>query len=397
MLKQQDYIVNYEEGRCRMHSEFFCGQVQLLLKRCRVLKKDLESLKTLPAELNFHLNSVVTELERLEYDIKKLIDDPNFGDSFLLKNQINSYRRCAEELSILETSKITLLYHFNEKDYYFYKFAKLFCENIRYSGEPPLVSAHSSDYFSALPTDNIINIPLCEDNFLLAIPDFVHELGHLFYDCNENDILKPFTKKLRQYIKEQRDNLKNKAASKSYNNYFKLLEQTWLQEYVVEFSCDIFATYLVGSAYGWSHLRLVLQCETEIYQPSFGEEGTHPADEARMRGILITLKELGETGQIEKISQQWEEFKSIMVSSPDGEYDFCYPDDILHTLSQQVIAVCKKIGLIPYHQQENSNENLPSLMQKAWQQFHDNPTDYVEWEAQAVEKLKLLLLPNASS
>ena len=233
---------------------------------------------------------------------------------------------------------------------------------------------------------------MCEDNFLLAIPDFVHELGHLFYNCYENEIFKPFVKNLRQYIKEQQESLKNKTASKSYHNYFKLLEQTWLQEYIIEFSCDIFATYLVGSAFGWSHLRLVLESETEIYYPSFGQQGTHPADEARMRAILLTLKELGETEQVEKISQQWEQFKSIIAGLPGGEYEYCYPDEILGKLVQQVIAVCEQIGLVPYHKQPNSNDNLPSLMQQAWQQFHDNPIRYAEWETRTVEQLRTLLL-----
>ncbi len=391
MLRLQNYIGSYEEGRLEMTSQFFCGQIRLLLKRCHLLRKHLQSLKDIPKELNLHLNKVDSELEKLVYDIKKLIDDPDLGVSYLLKNQINSYRRYAENVNILETFKITLLDNFNHKDYYFYKFSKLFCHNVKYLGEPPLVSAHSLEYFWTLPTENIIYVPLCEDNFLLGIPDFVHEVGHLFYDCFENEILQPFTKVLRSYIKQQRENLKNKAASKSYPKYFKLLEQTWLQEYIIEFSCDIFATYLVGSAYGWSHLRLVLVSEREIYYPSFGDEGTHPADEARMKAILLTLKQLGESEQVEKISQQWEQFKSIIAGPPDGEYEYCYPDEILRELAKQVISVCEKNGLIPYHKQSYSEDNLPRLMQEAWQQFHDNPTGYVDWETQRVEKLKLLL------
>jgi hypothetical protein len=376
-----------------MPSQFFCGQVRLLLKRCYALRQDLQSLKSLPEELNLYLNNVDAELESLVYDIKQIIDDPDFGVTILLKNQIKSYRRCAEEVNILETSKLTLLYHFNCKDYYFYKFAEFFCKNINYPDTPPLVSAHSSEYFSAIPTENIIYIPLCEDKFLLAIPDFVHELGHLFYNCYEHEIIRNFAITLRKYIKKQREILKNKAASKNYPTYFKLLEQAWLQEYVIEFSCDIFATYLVGSAYGWSHLRLVLESEAEIYSPSLEEEGTHPADEARMRAILLTLEELGELEQIEKISHEWEQFKSIMEDSPDLEYQYCYPDEILRKLSQQVIAVCQRIGLVAYDKQPLSNDNLPSLMQQAWQQFHSNSIGYADWETQTIENLKSLLLP----
>ncbi|WP_353933387.1 hypothetical protein WJM97_23165 (plasmid) [Okeanomitos corallinicola TIOX110] len=380
-----------------MMSQFFCGQVMLLLKRCHTLIEHLKDLNNLPEELKLHINNVSTELEKLAYDIQEIINDPDFGVEILLKNQINSYRRYAEYVNILETSKLTLLYHFNKKDYYFYKFGKLFCEQVNYSCEEyPLISTHSSDYFSALPVENIINIPLCEDNFLLAIPDFVHELGHLLYNYYETEITQPFSTILCKYIKEQRDILKNKNPSKAYPNYFKLLEQTWLQEYIVEFSCDICATYLVGSAYGWSHLRLLLESDPEIYYPSFGQEGSHPADEARMRAILLTLQELGESEKVENIIQKWEEFKLILVDSPDGEYEYCYPNEILRQLAKQVIKVCEEVGLIPYYKQPDSNDNLPSLMQKAWKQFHNDPTKYGEWENNTVKHLKSFLLREAS-
>lgn len=378
-----------------MPSEFLCGQVQLLLKRCHTLRKHLHSLKTLPQELNLYVNNLDTELERLADEIQQIIADPDLGVKSLLKNQINTYRRYAERVNLVEAYPLTLLDQFNNKDYYFYCFAKLFCKQVKYPYESPLVSAHSSEYFYAFPTANIINLPLCEDQFLLAIPDFVHELGHLVYDYHENEIRKPFAKTLHQYVQEQKERQANKGSSKAYRDYFNLLEQTWLQEYIVEFFCDIFATYLVGSAYGWSHLRLVLESETEIYNPSFGEEGTHPADEARMRAILVTLEELGGSELAQSISQQWEQFKAIVVGLPDGEYEYCYPDKLLRQLAQLVIATCKSINLIPYYQQPSSNDNLPSLMQQAWEQFHDNPQRYTNWEAQKVKEVKSLLLPCA--
>ncbi len=42
------------------------------------------------------------------------------------------------------------------------------------------------------PKSIIIHLPLCEDCFLLALPDLIHELGHLFYDRNSTEIEQSF-------------------------------------------------------------------------------------------------------------------------------------------------------------------------------------------------------------
>lgn len=380
-----------------MTSEFLRGQVQLLFKRCNVLRKHLQLLNNLPKDMSLYVNNLDAELEKLAHDIKLIVEDPDLGVDYLLNNQINTFRRYTEQVNLIEAYPLNLLDQFNQKDLYFYCFAKYFCQQIQYGYEPPLVSTHSNDYFYAFTTANMISLPLCEDEFLLAIPDFVHELGHIFYDKNEEDIFRPFAEVINTYVQEQKQNLANQSSSKAYQDYLNLLKKTWLQEYIIEFSCDIFATYLVGDAYGWSHLRLILQSHSEIYYPSFGEEGTHPSDEARMRAILITLNELGDSQQAQNISQQWQQYKKIVLDSPNEEYAYCYPDNILQKLAQNVINVCDKVGLISYQKQPSQDGNLPFLLQQAWKEFHNNPTEYAEWEEQKVKTLKSMLLPSTSN
>jgi hypothetical protein len=301
------------------------------------------------------------------------------------------YKRLTELVSTFEWHPLALLDHYNERDLYFYRLAKLFCEQIQYPYKSPLVNAHSNEYFSSLPPTNMVSVPLCEDRHLLALPDFVHELGHIVHARIWRKFLAEFTPHLQRYIAEQKVSVANQASSNVYQDKFDLLEQVWTQRYVVEFFCDVFATYLVGPAYGWSHLRLVISSQSELYHPSFGEAETHPADEARMRIILAALEEMGDDTAAQAIKDKWKDFTSIIIDKPDGEYHFCYPDDILERLARQVIKESREIDLIPFFDQPKEEHNLPSLMLEAWEQFHNDPANYPDWEVNKVDALRSLL------
>jgi hypothetical protein len=374
-----------------MPAEFFSGQVRLLLKRCRTLIERLNSIQNLPAELDPYAKELDATLNKILAAIEKLINDPDFGAAPLLINQFDIYKRLSELVNTFEWHPLALLDHYNERDLYFYRLAKLFCEQIQYPYRSPLMNAHSNEYFSSLPPTNMVSVPMCEDRHLLALPDFVHELGHLVHARIWRKFVAEFKPYLQQYISEQKVKAASQASPAVYQDQFDLLEQVWTQRYVVEFFCDVFATYLVGQAYGWSHLRLVISSQSELYHPSFGEAQTHPADEARMRIILATLKEMGDDSAALAIEDKWKDFTSIITDKPDGEYHFCYPDDILQRLVRQVIKECRAIDLIPYFDQPEEEHNLPSLMLEAWEQFHSDPANYLEWEAAKTDALKSLL------
>lgn len=373
-----------------MITRFFRGQVNLLLKRCHILLERLSSIrKKLQPEIETYIDKVETELESLQRRVEQLLSDPDFGANYLLTNQIKQYRRYSETLSIIEAEPITVLDQYNNRDYYLYCFLKLFCQQIEYPEKSPLVSTHSTDSFFVDLSSEIIHLPLCEDCFLLALPDLIHELGHLFYDRNYIEIEQSFYSHLIKYIQEEKNKAKNDNSSKSYQKKFDSLGQAWMQEYIIEFSCDIFATYLVGKAYAWSHLRLVLESNDQIYDPGFGKYSTHPADEARMRAILIALEELRGSNSIEKIKKEWEDFRAqVITQQQEMEYDYCYPNLLLGKLAKIVINLCRSNNLIPYYQHLQTDNNLSWIMQQAWIEFHKDPQAYPDWETKKIEEIK---------
>ena len=373
-----------------MITRFFRGQVNLLLKRCNILIERLSFIKKkLQPEIETYISKVEIELESLQYKIEQLLNDSDFGVNYLLKNQIQQYRRYSEILSIIEIEPITVLDQYNDRDYYLYCFLRLFCQQIGYPEKSPLVSTHSTDSFFVDLSSEIIHLPLCEDCFLLAIPDLIHELGHLFYDRNYIKIEQSFNTHLNKYIEKEKNKAKDENSSKSYQKKFDSLRQVWMQEYIIEFSCDIFATYLVGTAYAWSNLRLILESNDQIYYPGFGKYSTHPANEARMRAILITLEELQGSSSTETIVKQWEGFKAeVFTQQQEIEYDYCYPNPLLGELAKIIINLCQNDNLIPYYQHFQTDNNLSSIMQQAWIKFHQDPQAYPDWETKKIEEIK---------
>ena len=372
-----------------MPPAFFAGQVRLLHKRSKTLHNHLRDLKHLPAELTNYINWVDGHLRTITLALEALLNDPDFCADALLLNQFNDYKRLSELLAAFEYGSLALLDHFNDRDLHFYRFSKVFCKQIGWTAQAPLVSTHSNEYFYSLPYLNLISLPLCEDKHLLALPDFAHELGHIFWIKIYRNFLKQFSPKLKQYISKQKTLAATQSQSATYQNYFSILEDLWNERYVIEFFCDMLAVWLTGAAFGWSHLRLVLSSKSELFQPGFGKMGTHPSDEARMRGILIMLEKMKEGNAAATISGKWEDFKKILPDHPDNEYSFCYPDELLDQVAFQVIALCKQHGLKSFQDQQNEKSNISSILNEAWQIFHQAPSNYIDWEEVRVQVLKV--------
>lgn len=372
-----------------MPRDFLAGQVRLLIKRCAIIIDRIDHW-TVPDELATYTANLKQVVQGLQEQTNQLLADPDFAAAPLLKNHLDQFKRLVEAVEVLEFNPVALLDRYNERDHYFYRLASLFCSQSGYPYDSPLVDAHSTEYFAAQPLTNLIHVPAAEDEFFLALPDFVHELGHLFYAKRRREILGAFTSILSEYIEREKHKAIAASQSEAYQRHFDTLERVWLQRYLVEFACDIFATYLLGPAYGWSHLRLVISTGRQIYLPSFGDEETHPPDEARMRAVLAALEQLNSSHAVNAIRSKWTVFESAISASKDNEYDLCYPDAILAHVITVVLNSCQQAGLRSFQQTTTHQKNLSAIINAAWSKFLQDPTGYGSWEAGQIRALKKL-------
>ncbi len=364
-----------------------------LRNRCCVLGNLLEGTK----HRNEILHDVKTTREYINY-IKEqsdlLFHDHDFGAKQLLQNQIQSYKRLAEALKLVEWFQITFLLRYTDKDYYFSQLLRTIAQQINYSDTIPLITASSMEYYKVYLTrgdmPHILLVPVDEDMFLLSIPDLFHELGHIIFINNEDIMSGNFLRDLNRYIKNEkkRVDVETRPIQKELYDH---LEGQWKENWVKEHVANMIATYLVGPSFGWSHLRLCANSSNNIYFPGMlDDEYPHPSFESQMMGILKILKLQGLNNEVRILENKWSNYKKILRDSPSPEYEFCYPDILLQSLATNVVNGCSHLGLASYTKQSKSknNINLPLLLNDAWKLFLDNPHEYIKWEVEQVKRVR---------
>ena len=395
-----------------MIQDFFSGQVNLLSKRHELLNTSFnQHFHSLPVNQQKNRAYYARFLDRRAKNIRSLLRNRNLGRAELFAQQLINYRLCVQKMILFEQGPVSVLYHFSAKDNHICAFINRFCDQIHYPCTYPLVSTQSNQSFYSQPHFNLIYSNVLEGDFLLASPDLVHELGHLFfYFYRGEDFFAPFLEHLHHYIQQIKNVRKENFFTHHFHHLssrirgviptspynFNLLESNWKKRYLEEFACDMFATYLVGPAFGLSHLRLLLGDRAGLYVPSMNHPGTHPANEARMRGILLVLHRLGDHSALgNELTRHWDEYKQKMLrinkrrDRPDEGYNYCYNRQLLEELAQLVISACQAKKLIPYYDQPaDDRNNIASVMQMAWRSFLRDPANYGQWETNMIQYLK---------
>lgn len=320
--------------------------------------------------------------------------DHDFGAKQLLQNQIQSYKRLAEALKLVEGFQVTFLLRYTDKDYYFSKLLRSITQQINYSDTIPLITASSMEYYKVCLTrgdmPHILLVPADEDIFLLSLPDLFHELGHIIFLNNEDKLSGNFVRDLNSYIKNEKKRV-DVETRPIQKELYDDLEGQWKENWVKEHVANMIATYLVGPSFGWSHLRLCANSSNNIYFPGMlDDKYPHPSFESQMIGILKILKFQGLNSEVRILENKWSSYTKILRDLPPPEYEFCYPDTLLQSLATNVVTGCSHLGLVSYIEQSKSKNhiNFPLLLNNAWKLFLGNPHEYIKWEVEQVKRVR---------
>lgn len=360
-----------------------------LKERCLAIQRVLGS-KKLDSEIQDYVKEIYARTGDIQQEIEALLSDPDFGNVKLLSNQFFAFSRLTERLSQIEWNPLPAITRYNDTDRYLRSLCALLARQVRYPLQIPLVSGFSNNYYGVSPYYHLINVPVAEQFFLLGLPDLCHELGHiLFFDRNDT-LLGNFFADLSSYIQGEKQCRINEGAPPHYQVLYDQLETEWKDHWTTEFACDMIATFMVGPAFGHTHLRLCSGLDPNVFRPGFGESCTHPSGESRTRVILAMLRRIGPDEDSRVIQNQWLTYLSVIGSKKPMEYDHCYPDGLIDSLAKEVHNGCVEIGLLPYKDQRaTSNDiDLPALLNEAWSVLLANPQGYAEWESDKVKRLR---------
>jgi len=379
-------------------NEYFLGAIDQQIERGTQLLSLIDSSKPEP---EFYLlahrcremvKSAIAELEELKNDDLMLLPQ---NQSIRLRR----FRSITENLGILETSGVVALTRRDAEDRFLNRLLVNIRDEIDYPLLPPVVTGLSTDYFYIMQGLNLMFVPMNEGSFLLHLPDLYHELAHpLLWNWHEDQAESPQVRSYRDSIRqafifvamhfEQELTIERRNDSSPDEFYFYLLlwKKSWWK-WIVEFYCDLFATYTLGPAFAWAHIHLSMKLGGDPFHVPISGTTSHPADDARMYVMNHALTLLGyPQGDVDQLQMRWKEYTRLVGAVPEREYDRCYPQSLLNQITEMALEAVKQAGC--RLATPGTNGKVHSTLNQAWEVFWNNPTSYIDWEKQQIKLLR---------
>jgi hypothetical protein len=341
---------------------------------------DLQSMDT-PGASRFRDNTL-TELISLQQKFQFVLDDGILDDDFFTPNVSILYSHLEEEYREIEQYLFQPISRYDRKaEGYFELVIRLIYKEINFLQEPPYIStmSNSDAYFRAYPKYKIIMLPHGEEKHLLNLGDLYHEIGHLVYMQFEPFLIGDTIERLSDYYRDliQRHGRSDHGLKSAIHHG----RQIWREYWVEELACDLMATYMVGPAYGWSHLKLCVM--SSKHNDLFSHSNlyrNHPPDAVRMHVILVMLGLIGCQSEAAAIASTWEDLLRANRNRVPPHYDQLFPTAQLDALASSVFNGCCDIVLRSYPQQL-VQETLPisSFINGAWKKIINEPGNATDW------------------
>ena len=369
-------------------NEYFEGSVSQLLERTRQL------CDLIPAGLGREVAALdVACRDRLDMVGKRLRllrDLPELQESDNQRERLRLFRRARGELDHLESVAVTALCRWNAEDRWMNQLADCLAREIRYPLPTPVISCASQRYFHTYPDLRLVYVPLAEGRFLLHLPDLYHELAHSLLEFENDGRLVGFQERHVEAVSEAHKYLASELRKENTGlgpETFKRYLMTWIDcwlSWAIEFFCDLYAVYMVGPAFAWSHLHLAASTGTDPFEVPLMTTKVHPPDAARMTALLLGLERLGFHNDRAAIACRWEEFFRLSGSKMSPEYRRCFPDELVSRVVRLAFDGTQALGCDVAGSDMKGSGRL--LLNEAWRVFWRSPSEYVEWEQRAVKQ-----------
>jgi len=367
---------------------FVQGLLLELERRCAVLRERLEAIPADPdlADLVVGAYRVVESVRRA---VGGLLQNPAFRVPELLPNYLQLYRRWNEQATLVESFSLPFAERYDVVDRRLTRLARRLTQQVHWPLDGPLVTAFSSQYYWTPGVFNLVGAPSVENTTLLRLPDLCHELGHILLIRYERARIADFRDEIVQYVEGEKQRIDATQRPPGYGALYDQLLIQWHEQWLWEFAADMVATFLVGPAFGWQHTRLCAGATRSMHFPALGELAEHPADEARLRGIVAMLRELGLEEEAQNVEALWEVHATIRgaVQRP-ADYNVSYPQSLLDSLARRIVKGCRALNIREFNRSEDPAGDIPAMIVEAWRRFLENPQQYTGWEASTLATLQ---------
>jgi hypothetical protein len=246
-------------------------------------------------------------------------------------------------------------------------------------GPEPVVSCSSTAGYSTFSHIGVVFLPGGEQERLLRAPDLFHEAGHCLFRTRRKALLGA------NWDTFALTHINSVASAGLFSpDVFSAMREHWIGDaWPEEFGCDIIGTYISGGSYGLEHVSLTVA----LGAGPWTGVATHPADDARARAIVQTLRVTGQTQAADRVEELWRDYLAAVPPKP-AEYDISTPDHLINELVGRVTQGCSALGMRQFDPAEGDPLYLPSLLNRAWEEVVANSAGYHAWETDRVSALR---------
>ena len=168
--------------------------------------------------------------------------------------------------------------------------------------------------------------------------------------------------------------------------FYREKDQRWVNGWIMEFTCDFIATYLVGPAYAWTNLKLTTLSSGK--DGEYKDSPSHPSDEVRMRGVFFMLEQMGHNPEVTQLKSSWQEFLNATNNPVPPNYNYIFPQHIVEQLAANTLLGCQTIDLTMYNEQVKKFGNpISKILNDAWYQLFNNPLGFQKWEEERIKQI----------
>jgi hypothetical protein len=216
---------------------------------------------------------------------------------------------------------------------------------------------------------------------LLGWADLYHELAHFILARNAATIVRPLIDLVNAHFTKAIGEAKRMGWSPGAVRDLEIYRDLWLGDWIVEFGCDLLATFATGLSFAWANLRLCARMSTDV----FATVRSHPADAARAELVLEMLALVSVGKDQEFVADRWLELLSTIGAAEPQSFRMAYPKDLLQNIAVVAKEAFEALGLKPYSPKQ---DRLADLLNEAWKQFQSEPETFAEWEWEQVLELR---------
>ena len=234
-------------------------------------------------------------------------------------------------------------------------------------------------------------VPLLESDFLLHLPDLYHEIAHPLISSDNEPKVENFRKNLGEFNNYSIQYFERKISSDIRNNnskfkrYYEYWQNAWVKAWSTELFCDLFATFVLGPAFGWANLHLCVKTGNDCFYTQTVGNTTHPADHTRMLAIMHALDLINFENEKIKINEYWNYFIDKSNNKKEPLFDMAYPSELIEQCSVFALKATKSVGCKIVT--KDTKGEIINLLTNAWKQYLFNPSQYVQWEKKVVNSL----------